>query len=195
MNKMYVDDVNMVMESLALGTRWTGSKMEWREEWEEEEKIDNEKDDKRSMREVRKMSNSILPYIQFTEEVASECPGQKLPMLDFQVWQEERTNEEGEREIIIQHEYYEKPMASKLMMMERSAMPHRMKVATLSQEVVRRLKNTARTVQEWRRRRVLSRMMVKLKRSGFGEKMRRKIRQESRDIKTWSMWKMMAVGG
>ena len=77
-------------------------------------------------------------------------------------------NEKGEREVIIQHEFYEKPMSSKLMMMERSAMPHRMKVTTLSQEVVRRLKNTARSVQDWRRRAVLSRMMVKLKRSGYG---------------------------
>ena len=40
---------------------------------------------------------------------------------------------------------------------------------------MRRLKNTSRTVGEVRRRKMLTRMMVKLKRSGYDEKFRRSV--------------------
>ena len=71
------------------------------------------------------MSNSILPFIQLKEEVASDSPGGKLLMLDFQVWKEVEEKEGGEKETVIKHDFYEKLMASKLMMMKRSALPHR----------------------------------------------------------------------
>ena len=45
------------------------------------------------MREIRKMSDSILPYIKFKEEVASDCVGGKLPMLDFTVWKVEEKDD------------------------------------------------------------------------------------------------------
>ena len=32
MFKKYVDDVNLLFESLGVGTRWNGTKMEWRKE-------------------------------------------------------------------------------------------------------------------------------------------------------------------
>ena len=127
------------------------------------------------MRQVRLMANSILPYIQMKEDVATDCPEEKLPMLDFKVWKEEETGENGEKKTIIKHEFYEKPMASKLVMMNKSALPHRMKVTTLSQEVVRRLKNTARSVGESKRRNILSNMMVKMRRAGYDDKMRRNV--------------------
>ena len=154
LNKTYVDDQNLLMEALEMGKRWTGEKMEWRSDWEKEDKEANEKDDKRTMRQIRLMANSILPYIQMKEEVASDCPEEKLPMLDFKVWKEEEKGEKDEKKTIIKHEFYEKPMASKLVMMNKSALPHRMKVTSLSQEVVRRLKNTARSVGESRRRQI-----------------------------------------
>ena len=127
------------------------------------------------MREVRKMSNSILPFIQLKEEVASDCKEGRLPMLDFQVWKEMVEKEDGEKETLIKYEFYEKPMASKLMIMDRSALPHRIKVTTLSQEVVRRMKNTGRSVGEERRKKILTRMMTKMKRSGYNERMRRRV--------------------
>ena len=79
--------------------------MEWSKEWEREDSEKGEADDKRTMREVRNMSNSILPFIQLKEEVASDCPGGKLPMLDFQVWKEENEKEGGGKETVIKHEF------------------------------------------------------------------------------------------
>ena len=66
-------------------------------------------------------------------------------------------------------------MASSLVMMNKSALPHRMKVTTLTQEIIRRQKNTARSVGSKRRREILSKMMVKMKRSGYDQRMRRRV--------------------
>ena len=175
LSKIYVDDINLLMEATKKGTRWTGQKLEWRQDWEDEDIEKNEKDDKRTMKEIRLLSNSILPCIQLKEEVASDCIDNKLPMLDFKVWKEVNVTEEGNSQTIIKHEFYEKPVASKLVMMNRSALPHRMKIQTLTQEVIRRQKNTARNVSGRNRKDILTRLMVKMKRSGYDERMRKRI--------------------
>ena len=175
LNKIYVDDQDLMLKALKTGTKWTGDKMEWKEEWQHQDEELNEETDKRTMREVRKMANTILPFIVMEETVASECLERKLPVLDFKIWQEKRKNEEGKNETVICHEYYENPMSSQLMMMMRSAMPHRTKIVSLSQEVIRRQRNTSRNVSEVVRRKNLSQMMCKLKRSGYDTNMRRKI--------------------
>ena len=127
------------------------------------------------MREIRKMSNTILPYIVMEETVASDCKDRKLPVLDLKIWQERKVDNNGEDEVIVYQEYYEKPMASQLMMMARSAMPHRTKIVSLSQEVIRRQRNTSRNVGEQVRKENLSKMMSKLKKSGYDINMRRNI--------------------
>ena len=50
-----------------------------------------------------------------------------------------------------------------------------MKLTTLIQEVIRRQKNTARNVEGKRRNYILTKLMCKMKRSGYDEKMRRKV--------------------
>ena len=175
LNKMYVDDINLLMEAIKPGSRWNGESLEWRQEWEEEDLESKEQDDKRTMREIRHMSNSILPFIKLKEEVASDCKEGKLPMLDFAVWREDDEKDDGEKEVVIKHEFYEKPVASKLVMMSRSALPQRMKITTLTQEIIRRQKNTARNVGKKRRSEILTRLMVKMKRSGYDQRMRNKI--------------------
>ena len=85
---------------------------------------------------------------------------------DFQVWtEEEDTDQESGTKTRLMFEFYEKPMASKLVIMENSALPHRMKITTLSQEIVRRMRNTCRAVSSKRRGEILSVYMKKLERS------------------------------
>ena len=175
--KKYVDDVNVLMEALGCGIRWNGEKMEWKAEWEAEDKAGSEEDDKRTMREIRKMSGSILPFIQFKEEVASECVERKVPMLDFAVWKEvqEDQNRVSGKKTEIMWEFYEKPVASKLVVMERSALPHRTKITTLTQEIIRRMRNTSRKVGKGRRAEILSKFMKKMRKSGYNSKVRRNV--------------------
>ena len=66
-------------------------------------------------------------------------------------------------------EFYEKPMASKLVIMENSALPHRMKITTLCQEIVRRMRNTCRAVSSAGRGEILSVYMRKLQSSGYSQ--------------------------
>ena len=165
------------MESLEVGYRWDGKGMTWRKEWEEEDIANGEEDDKRTMREVRKMSDSVLPFIKFKEEVASECKDGKLPMLDFQVWKEVVDDEEkeGAKKTNVMFEFYEKPVASKLVVMEKSALPHRVKITTLTQEIIRRMKNTCRRLGKQRRAEIITKFMKKMKRSGYSAKVRRNV--------------------
>ena len=112
LNKIYVDDHNLMMRAIESGTRWTGDAIEWSEEWRAEDEEKGEGSDKRSMREIRKMSNTILPYIVMEETVASDCKDRKLPILDLKIWLEKRQEEQK-----IMFEYYRKPMASRLLML------------------------------------------------------------------------------
>ena len=131
--KKYVDDVNLVLETLKAGTKWNGDSLEWRKEWEKADLEDGEDDDTRTMREIRKLSNSLLPFIKFKEDVPANHESKKIPVLDFQVWaEEEETDQESGIKTRLMFEFYEKPMASKLVIMENSALPHRMKITTLS---------------------------------------------------------------
>ena len=174
----YVDDVNLLLQALGLGWRWTGEKLEWKVEWEKEDEEKNENDDVRTMREIKKISNSILPFIKFEEIVASQCKAGKVPMLDFQVWKEEKEVEkDGERKVKteIKFEFYEKDVSSKTVVMEKSTIPIKTKISTLSQEVLRRMRNTSRNVKKERREEILTEFMKKLKRSGYNAKTRREI--------------------
>ena len=62
-----------------------------------------------------------------------------------------------------------------MVIMSESAVPDRMKVVTLSQEGVRRMRNCGITCTAEDRSRVLSDLMRKMMRSGYGEKQRRMV--------------------
>ena len=54
-------------------------------EWEEEDIAGGEDDDIRTMREIRKLSNSLLNFIRFKEDVPANHESKKIPVLDLQV--------------------------------------------------------------------------------------------------------------
>ena len=73
-------------------------------------------------------------------------------MLDIQVWCEEGAK--GEQ--LLHHSYYEKPVTSPLVLMEKSALPARSKMVVLTQELLRRMKNTSPRVDPQERVDILS---------------------------------------
>ena len=85
------------------------------------------------------MANSISTSLTFKGDIPENHEDGTLPMLDFCTWL--KTDHKGKTRI--QHKFYEKPCASNMVLEERSAQPLRIKVNTLSQEVIRRLRNTA----------------------------------------------------
>ena len=85
---------------------------------------------------LRDIANSISPMLQFEEDVASNYQDGRLPILDLKVWLEHDSNSS-----MIRHSFYKKPMASKLALLARTAMPTSQIRAVMVEEVLRRLRN------------------------------------------------------
>ena len=85
------------------------------------------------------------------------------------------TNTKWKKVQIIMHSYYEKPITSNKVIMEKTAHPLKQKITTLSQEVVRRMRNTSRKVVLQERLEILQKFIQKMKQSGYGEKLRREV--------------------
>ena len=86
--------------------------MEWREEWLEQDLEKGEPGERRMMREVQKMANSLQEDIQLTVDIPEDHEDKKLPVLDLRMWVEDRVGEEGEKYQEILHQYYEKEMVA-----------------------------------------------------------------------------------
>ena len=60
--------------------------MEWKEEWKTEDDELDEPDDKRCFREWQRLCNSIWDWIVMKEDVGSNYPTGRLPILDLEVY-------------------------------------------------------------------------------------------------------------
>ena len=86
-----------------------------------------------------------------TADTPSDHKEKKLPVLDLQMWVEDRVGENGVTYQEIVHEYYEKDMVAPRVISKESALPDKMKLTTLTQEIIRIRKNTSETVREERK--------------------------------------------
>ena len=107
------------------------------------------------------MMNDVFPFLNFTVELGEDFMDGKLPSLDVSIWVVE-----GRR---IMYEFFEKTMATNLMVEATSALSKEVKLATLSEEVARRLRNTSPRLESSRRLEILEKACVKMKTSGHSE--------------------------
>ena len=114
------------------------------------------------------MANSIEKDIKMKEDVGSNYEDGMLPMLDVKMWVGE--SKSGGKEI--KYRFYEKPMVSKIVLMERSSLPIKTKIQILVQEVVRRKRNTHPGERKEEVEEIMSRFMMKLKMSGYSKENR-----------------------
>ena len=70
--------------------------------------------------------------------------------------------------------FFEKPMASSMVIQKRSAMPENMRVSTLTQEVIRRMMNTSEKIVQDERNEVVDTYAKKLVNSGYSLEQSRK---------------------
>ena len=165
--KRYVDDNNPVYRSIDKGYRWNKEtkRLEYKDEWKEEDIANAMPDDLRTCNLLLQMMNSLHPDIQFTGDVPSKYPNNRVPMLDLQVgviYIKETLNEDestmsmeetpelvpedelSENEIAyeqIKWEFFKKSMAAKQMLRADSAMPDKIKRTNTVQELIRRVLN------------------------------------------------------
>ena len=155
------------------GTRYDedDKKWKWTEEAEkEDEKKENEGESKeaRMVRMLTPVMNSINKELVFTTELEEDFEDNKLPTLDCKLWLE--------KDLSINHTYYEKEMRTQLLIPEKSAMAQKQKMSILSNELVRRLSNICIDKAEaGEKRKVADHFTSQLKNSGYGRRMSREI--------------------
>ena len=76
---------------------------------------------------------SILGFLTFAKESPSDFADRKLQTLDFKIWIENGR---------IWYQFFQKLMSNNMVIHERSALSEQVKVSSLQEELVRRLKHT-----------------------------------------------------
>ena len=126
--KRYVDDIIIVLK--AIDKRLEYEKEEDRLKLSEEE--NNESNDIHDMNILKLVGNQVHQSIQLESECPSMHEDKKLPVLDLKIW----VNKTGDNNKIM-HEYYQKEVASKMVVHSRSSLPWSSKRTVLTQEVLR----------------------------------------------------------
>ena len=132
----YVDDGRQGTTLLPEGMRFNKNENKFTSSTEaaiEDKKLreQGEAKNQRMARICLEAMNSINPDLEFTVESQEDFKNEKLPTLDFAIWQEE----DG----IINHTYFQKEMKTPYVVMSKSAMSTQQKVQILSNELTRRM--------------------------------------------------------
>ena len=154
----YVDDIRAIMKAVKLGWRWNGKELEFREDWKNEEEEEGLTKPRKTARVMNAMMNSIMKGMRFTMEIGEDFNDNSLPTLDTRLWMKD-----GQ----IRYSYYEKPMCNKQVVHNDSAMGENSKVASLGQELIRRLKNTNIELEQGKIDGIVDNFTVKLISSGY----------------------------
>ena len=161
------DDILISTESLEKGTKFSDGKLVVDSLKEKED--ENKTDTKITMEVLQEVANSVDEMIKFTHDTPCSYEDKKMPALDIKV----NVNEEMENRI--DYEFFEKPTKNPRVLLADSAINSASKRTILTQECLRRMRNTKVELGEICRNKYLNDFMVKLKNSGYNEKFRKEI--------------------
>ena len=164
----YVDDTDQLVIPPPAGTRYLDGRLKINQET-----IESDKDRPRDAvagELIQTIADSVSPMIKVTIDVCSNHDDRKMPVLDVKQWLE-TTN--GVPQIL--HQFYKKPMASKLTLRAHTAYSKSQMKAVLIQEILRRLRNCSpeSTLQE--KGKHLTEFAKSMQASGHPEKMRQTV--------------------
>ena len=132
--------------------------------------IDEDKTDcKVTMEIIQKIANKVNPMIQLTVETPCNSDDGKLAVLDVKA----NINENEHNRI--DFEFYEKPTKYPKVILANSALSFNKKRTILTQEGLRRLRNTKIELGPEIQQKHLNRFMLKLKNSGYGQNFRKEL--------------------
>ena len=132
-NKLYVDDKTVVLKPVPLGARFRNDRVEVLED-----EIENDRSipaDLRTAEILKEVGNSICPFIKVSVDCPSNHSDGLLPILDL------KTRIVNNK---IDYRFFKKKMSNRMTIMATSAFPPNVKRATMTNEVLRRLRNTRR---------------------------------------------------
>ena len=193
--KKYVDDILMITDRLQLGARYCKHerKIKVTQSDADQDQIDGKSREQETYEVMREVANSVLKFIKFEGEYSVE--GNPIPCLDMEIWVGRPTasgpwykaemSKQGEtvpgrqrspsqhRQVL--YRFYKKPMAATLTMLARSAIPEGSKVATVSAEIIRRLKRTSTFLGTGVFEQIIRKYMDDLAAMGFSHQWRKKV--------------------
>ena len=163
----FKDDITIVTESLERGSTFENNKIIV----DGEKKIDDasKSDSKVTMEVIQELAQSINPMIKLTTETPCNFKDGKIPILDIKV---EVNSKENNR---IDFEFYQKPTKNQRVILASSALSHSKKRTILTQECLRRLRNTKVELGIEVQKKHLDVFMIQLKNSGYDKKFRKEI--------------------
>ena len=154
----YMDDIRIWLWSIRMGWRWTGGRLEFCKDWRDEETSKGMTPLQKTTEVLEGMMNSICSWLKLTMETEDDFGG-RLPTLDLSIWVG------ADNKVLFN--FFEKPMASNVTIQKDSAMPENSKMATLNQELVRRMLNTSEDLAIEERILVVDNYCQKLANSGY----------------------------
>ena len=119
-----------------------------------------------SMEIIQEVAESIDDIVKFTVDLPNNHENGKIAILDI----EAKINRHEKNRI--EYEFYEKPSKNNRVILENAALPHSQKRTILTQECLRRLRNTMVDLGEETQNKHLNNFMLKLKNSGYSAKFR-----------------------
>ena len=137
LHERYVDDTNLATKETEVGARYENGSLTITEQTVGED--DGVPNDERTMKLLQTIANSIHPSIRMTIDYPSKHADGKVPVLSLKMWIAEV---DGKARLL--HEHYEKPMATKMLIHAKSAVPMRVKRTVLTQEMLRILLHCSR---------------------------------------------------
>ena len=163
----FKDDIFISASSLEKGTRIVDGKLviDIEGKAEDEERCD----DDITLEIIRQVAELVNPMIKFTVDIPSEHENKKIAVLDLNV----KLNKEKENRI--DYEFFQKPTKNPKILLAESAINSSTKRTILTQECLRRMRNTKIELGENVRNKHLNDFMLKMKNSGYGPKYRAQI--------------------
>ena len=159
---LYVDDGRNMYEVFEYGTRFipqTGT-LETSEKWRKEDMDSNRCQKELTRTEIEKLMNDINEDLKFTTEIEEEFDNRRLPTLSFEMW----CDKDG-----IRHSYYEKPMRSQILTMERSSQAESSKFSILANELTRRFEMMDKNIDIEEKIDVVNHFTQQLVNSGYND--------------------------
>ena len=165
----YVDDINMVLAWVELGTRWVGGSLVHRSEWEMEDIRAGKSNCAVTMEAMRTAADEVIPWLDFTVDYPELHEDKTVPMLDLQVWVRHPDPADLEGHDALGWCFFEKATSSEKVLCASSAYNWRNKIVTMNMEVWRRLRNCTRQLDPVYLAKILCRFVTKLRESGYVE--------------------------
>ena len=116
----YMDDIRVMLLAIKQGWRWFMGRLCFTESWRKEDMEKEVSATRRTAKCLVQSMNEIYSFLRFTTEIGEDFVNGRLPSLDTEIWVEA-----GRR---IRFAFYEKPMATNLVIQAKSALSEEVKL-------------------------------------------------------------------